>query len=151
MLDELSLLSYDGIEVAYPFVREFFTSDQLRKLVELHNMTISSTYSAIDFRTPESIIACERKARENIDYYSNAGAKHFLLDGQVEKPAHEPSMGYVLTILTNSLPKQQNVQTGSQNTQRNMACSYHGILTGELFLKTRKCSTSSGSKPILTW
>ena len=103
MLDELSLLSYDGIEVAYPFVREFFTSDQLRKLVELHNMTISSTYSAIDFRTPESIIACERKARENIDYYSNAGAKHFLLDGQVEKPAHETSMGYVFNYTDKQL------------------------------------------------
>ncbi len=97
MFDELALIGYDGIELAYPFVKELYQDkpEELRKLLEMHGLEVASTYVGFDFRTPEATENCLRQAKENIDFYSELGCQNFLMDCQCEKPGHAPSWGYV--------------------------------------------------------
>ena len=87
-LDDLALIGYDGVELAYPFVKEMFSEkpEELNRLLRMHGLEVSSTYVGIDFRTQESSERGEKLAKEYIDFYSQAGCQNFLLDAYLERP-----------------------------------------------------------------
>ncbi len=96
MLDELALIGYDGVELAYPFVKEMYEDkpEELHRLLKMHGLEVASTYVGVDYRTPESIAAGEAKAKAMVDFYAQVGCKNLLLDSRCEKPSYAPSLGY---------------------------------------------------------
>ena len=96
MIDELALIGYDGIEFAFPFVREMYADkpEELGALLKMHGLEVASTYVGFDFRTKEAAQAAICRAKDYMDFYSSIGRQNFLMDGFCEKPGHAPSWGY---------------------------------------------------------
>lgn len=92
VLDEMSLAGFDGIELAWPFVIEQYGQKpaELRRLIAMHEMQVAATYVGLDIHTPETLAAGEAKAKAWVDFYSQVGCEHLLLDGATEKPGYTP-------------------------------------------------------------
>lgn len=128
-MDELALIGYDGIELAYPFVMELYQDkpDELRRLLEMHGLEVATTYVNVDFRSPETVAEGEREAKEKIDFYSQIGCKNFLLDSKCEKPMYTPSLGYKFQYTDDQLAKAAEMtnRVAKYAAEKGMRLSWH--------------------------
>ena len=86
-IDEIALVGYDGIEISSPIIKMMYEEkpNELGRLLKMHGLEVSATYTGVDFSSPEGIRAGECKAKELIDFYSQVGCRNFLLDATGSK------------------------------------------------------------------
>ena len=86
-LDEMALCGYDGVEIASPIIKQMYDGKpkELGRLLAMHGLEVSATYTGVEFGSPEGIAEGERRAKEAIDYYSEVGCTNFLLDATGSK------------------------------------------------------------------
>ena len=129
MYDDLALVGYDGIELAFPFVKEMYEDkpQELYRLLKIHGLEVASTYVGFDFRSDEATAACIKRAKEFIDFYSDIGCRNFLMDGVCEKPAHQPSWGYQFHYTDDQMKKAAETANamGLYAQQKGMHLSWH--------------------------
>jgi inosose dehydratase len=130
MLDDLALAGYDGLECSAPFVQGVWGGKPLefRKLMDMHGLEISATYSSVDFRSPEATEASVGAAHRLMDFYSAVGSRHFLMDIRVEKESQSYNLDHVWSKYTDQdLEDAGNVANmlGRRARERGMQLSFH--------------------------
>jgi inosose dehydratase len=93
MLDELALMGFDGFEMCYPFLIEWYEhkTGELRRLLAMHGLELSSYYTGIRFGNHK---ACDRgieEVKRRCHFVAELGGHYVLLDGG-EKDDH-PDFG----------------------------------------------------------
>ncbi len=83
MLDELALVGFDGFEVCYPFLIEWYEHkpDELSKLLAMHGLELSSYYTGIGFNTAEKRRWGMQEVKRRCRFLSGIESKYLLLDG----------------------------------------------------------------------
>jgi len=102
MLDELALAGYDGLESAQPFILNIWGHKpaEFKKLMDMHGLALSATYAGIDFRTPEATRASVNSANRLIEFYSQVGCRHFLMDIRNEKNSQGYNLDHIMSTYT---------------------------------------------------
>jgi inosose dehydratase len=83
MLDEMALIGFDGFEMCYPFLIEWYEGrpGELRQLLEMHDLELASYYSGISFshadRRKQGIEEFKRRCR----FVTQVNGKYVHLDG----------------------------------------------------------------------
>jgi inosose dehydratase len=83
MLDEMALIGFDGFEMCYPFLIEWYEHNpaELRKLLAMHGLELSSYYTGIAFGDRA---ACQRgvdEVKRRCRFVAELGGHYVLLDG----------------------------------------------------------------------
>ena len=83
MLDEMALLGFDGFEVCYPFLIEWYghKTQELRSLLAMHGLELSSYYTGIGFGERDAIPGQVEEFKRRCRFVSQVGGKTVLLDG----------------------------------------------------------------------
>jgi inosose dehydratase len=130
MLDELALAGYDGLESAQPFILNIWGRKPLefKKLMDMHGLELSAAYAGIDFRTPEATKESADGARRLINFYSQTGCGHFLMDIRNEKDSQGYNLDHVMSTYTDKeLENAGNVanELGKYAREHGMQLSFH--------------------------
>ena len=130
MLDELALAGYDGLECAQPFIMNAWGNrpGEFRKLMDMHGLELSATYIGVDFRTPEATAASVSQAYRLIDFYSQAGCRHFLMDIRNEKDSQGYNLNHIMSVYTDrELEEAGGVanKLGKYAAEHGMQLSFH--------------------------
>jgi inosose dehydratase len=88
MLDELALLGYDGFEVFYPFLIDWYEHrpGELAKLLGMHGLELSSYYTGVGFNTAEKRRRGTEEVKRRCRFLSEIGSRVLLLDGAEKDP-----------------------------------------------------------------
>lgn len=83
MLDEMALIGFDGFEVCFPFLIEWYDNKpgELKKLLRMHGLELSSYYTGIGFRNKESVHGQVEEFKRRCRFVSRLGGEYVLLDG----------------------------------------------------------------------
>jgi inosose dehydratase len=83
MLDELALIGFDGFEVCYPFLIEWYEHKpaELKKLLDLHGLELASYYTGIGFNTAGKRQRGSQEVQRRCRFLSALGCRYLLLDG----------------------------------------------------------------------
>ncbi len=83
MLDELALIGFDGFEVCYPFLIEWYEHrpDELKKLLGMHGLEVASYYTGIGFDTAEKRKWGMEEVKRRCRFLNRLGSQYLLLDG----------------------------------------------------------------------
>jgi len=102
LLDEMALAGYDGLECSQPFVMNVWRHKpaEFRKMMDMHGLELSATYTGIDFRSPEATKECVDNAFKQINFYSQVGCKNFLIDIRNEKDSQGYNLDHVMSAYT---------------------------------------------------
>ena len=130
MIDELALAGYDGLESAQPFVMNVWGRKpaEFKKLMDMHGLELSATYTGVDFRSPEATQACIDSAHRLMGFYSQVGCKHFLMDIRNEKESQGYNLDHVMSTYTDKqLEEAGNVANalGRFAREHGMQLSFH--------------------------
>lgn len=92
MLDELSLEGFDGFEMCYGFLYDWYHErvGELRRLLEMHGLELSSYYTGLTFHDDDRRAAGARTFRERCDFVAALGGECVLLDGGRKRPGTSP-------------------------------------------------------------
>ena len=82
MLDDCSLIGFDGLEMSHPAVFDAFYANPkyYMKLFAIHDLGLSSFYTTLDFDDDWNYQASVRKAKQVYELVSEMGSGHVLLD-----------------------------------------------------------------------
>jgi inosose dehydratase len=89
MLDEMALIGFDGFEMCYPFLIEWYEHkpQELKKLLAMHGLELSSYYSGIHFGHRAACRHGVEEVRRRCRFVVELGGQFVLLDGG-EKDYH---------------------------------------------------------------
>jgi len=92
MLDEMSLIGFDGFEMCYPFVVERYEHRvaELRQLLAMHDLELASYYTACSFR-PERLAGEVEEVKRRCRFIAALGSQFVLLDGCPRQPELSPA------------------------------------------------------------
>jgi inosose dehydratase len=91
MLDEMSLIGFDGFEMCYPLVIEHYEHrvGELRRLLAMHELELASYYTGCSF-IPERLPAEMEEVRRRCRFVAALGSQFVLLDGGSKWPSPTP-------------------------------------------------------------
>ena len=91
MLDELALLGFDGFEVFYPFLIDWYEDrpQELRRLLAMHGLEISDYYTGISFERADLRARGVEEFKRRSRFAAALGSRFVLLDGggKISRPS----------------------------------------------------------------
>jgi inosose dehydratase len=83
MLDEMALIGFDGFEVCYPFLSEWYghKPQELRKLLGMHGLELGSYYTGIGFGNKSTVDRQVEEFKRRCRFVNQVGGEYVLLDG----------------------------------------------------------------------
>jgi inosose dehydratase len=83
MLDEMALIGFDGFEMCFPFLNDWYghKPGELRTLLKMHGLELSSYYSGISFANPEACRLGVEEVKRRCRFVAELGGQNILLDG----------------------------------------------------------------------
>lgn len=89
MLDEMALIGFDGFEVCYPFLIEWYEHKprELKTLLRMHGLELSSYYTGIGFADRDACRNGMEEFKRRCRFVAELGGQYVLLDGG-EKDYH---------------------------------------------------------------
>ena len=91
MLDEMALIGFDGFEMCYPFLIEWYERKphELRQLLKIHSLELGSYYMGIGFGNKESISFQMEEFKRRCRFVNLLGGENVLLDGGEKDWQHD--------------------------------------------------------------
>jgi inosose dehydratase len=83
MLDEMALIGFDGFEMCYPFLIEWYEHKpkELKTLLHMHGLELASYYTGIRFADREACRAGVEEVKRRCRFVAEIGGPFVLLDG----------------------------------------------------------------------
>jgi sugar phosphate isomerase/epimerase len=83
MLDEMALIGFDGFEVCYPFLIEWYEHrpTELQRLLQMHGLEFSSYYTGISFGREVTRLQGIEEFKRRCRFTAAVGGSYMLLDG----------------------------------------------------------------------
>ena len=83
MLDEMALIGFDGFEMCYPFLIEWYEHDPqvLKKLLGMHGLELSSYYTGISFGNKAACRRGVEEVKRRCQFVTQLEGRYMLLDG----------------------------------------------------------------------
>jgi len=83
MLDELALEGFDGFEMCYGFLYDWYAGrvGELRRLLDMHGLELASYYTGLTFWDDAQRAAGVRTFQERCRFVAELGGEYVLLDG----------------------------------------------------------------------
>jgi inosose dehydratase len=91
MLDEMALIGFDGFEMCFPFLIEWYghKPQELRRLLEMHGLELASYYTGIGFESRTSIPPQVEEFKRRCQFVNQVGGEYVLLDGGEKDWTHD--------------------------------------------------------------
>ncbi len=88
MLDEMALIGLDGFEIAYPFLLQDYEhrTNELRRLLELHDLEMATYYTGITFYDEEQRLRGMDTVRRKCHFSAELGTQVICIDGGRKRP-----------------------------------------------------------------
>ncbi|MBC7234939.1 MAG: TIM barrel protein, partial [Chloroflexi bacterium] len=92
MLDEMALIGLDGFEQAPPYLIEQYEHrpQELRQLLDMHDLELASYYTAITYDVPEERERGIAEVKRRCRFVAELGYQNILLDGGRKRPNTTP-------------------------------------------------------------
>jgi len=83
MLDEMALIGFDGFEMCFPFLIEWYghKPQELRKLLGMHGLELGSYYTGIGFGSKDTVVRQVEEFKRRCRFVNQLGGEYVLLDG----------------------------------------------------------------------
>lgn len=91
MLDELSMLGYDGLEL-YRYIYDNYKgqTDRFAKLLEIHGLEPSGHYAKVNFLSPEAYAYTKECVKDMYRFTRDVGGKNAILDEDIPNLLCQP-------------------------------------------------------------
>lgn len=88
MLDEMSLVGFDGFEMCYPFLIDWYEHrvGELRQLLAMHDLELASYYTGVTFYDDEKRQRGVEEVKRRCRFVAELGSHYVLLDGGRKRP-----------------------------------------------------------------
>jgi len=92
MLDEMSLIGFDGFEMAPGYLVERYECrpSELRRLLDMHELELSSYYLGMTYGVPEERERGVAEFKRRCRFVAELGYQNVLLDGGRKRPNTSP-------------------------------------------------------------
>ncbi|MFH1086760.1 MAG: sugar phosphate isomerase/epimerase [Chloroflexota bacterium] len=92
MLDEMSLIGFDGLEMSPAYLIEHYEHRprELRQLLDMHDLELSSYYTGLTYDIPEERERGVAEVKRRCRFVAELGYQNILLDGGRKRPDTTP-------------------------------------------------------------
>ncbi len=93
MLDEMSLIGFDGLEMSRPYLIDQYEQRpaELRRILEMHDLELSSYYLGLTYDVPEERERGVREFQRRCRFVAELGYQNVLIDGGRKRPGTTPA------------------------------------------------------------